>query len=145
MWHKVILDILALACSNKDKSVHYYEVIKVAAEAGLKHQHLANAHRVAEIQGEIPVAAKRYSEIVRLQLTRKFRSGVASHAVSQEWKEVIEEHWKSISRVAPHDQFVVKRKTAKAQQSILSYIINNIQSKKRGTYSNRFIQDFPLS
>jgi hypothetical protein len=114
VWHKVILDILALASVDKDKTVHYYDVIKIAAKAGLKHQHLSNAHKVAGEQGPVPVPAKRFSQIVRLQLTRKERSGIAPHAVPQVWKDVIEEHWKSISRVAPHDQFVVKRKTAKS-------------------------------
>ena len=108
--------------------MHYYDIIKLAAKAGLKHQHLTNAHRLAEVLEEVPVTAKRYSEIVRLQLTRKQRSGVASHAVPQVWKDLIVDHWKSISRVAPHDQFVVKRKT----------------SKSPTIYSELYFQQYPI-
>ena len=69
-----------------------------------------------------------FYKIVKNNLVRKARSGTSHHAVTPEWKKSIESHWKSISRVAPHDQYVVRRKT----------------SSSPTVYTELFYQQYPI-
>ena len=57
-WHKVVLDILLMAVVDKDKNVHFYEVIKLAAAAGLTHQHLTQAQKRSGMLGDPPSGNK---------------------------------------------------------------------------------------
>ena len=101
-----------------DKRIHYYEVIKLAAAAGLSSDHLKKAHEREGREGALPVAGKTFSKIVKKQLTQKNRPETSKHAVSPAWQKEIAAHWVTISRPVPNAMFVVKRKSAKGPATV---------------------------
>jgi hypothetical protein len=143
-WHKVILDILYMSAAKKDKKIHYYEIVKLAAAAGLTHQHLSQAQKRAGMTDDLPVAAKMFHKIVKYQLVTKPRPGTAKHAVSSEWQESIATHWKSISRVAPHDVFVVKRKTSSSPTIFSELYYQQYPIKEAFALFKQTHPDFPF-
>ena len=80
----------------------------------MTHAHLRDAVEPGEV---VPVSPKMFSKIVRNNLSKKNRPETSKRAVPQVWKERIADHWRSLSRVSPHEMFVVKRRSKNNPQT----------------------------
>lgn len=100
---------------NKDGMVHYYDIVKCAAEAGVKWSDLKAAISTTDDNEEpkVPVKQKYWSKIVRQGLQRCVRLVWNKKALSQADIETISEFWRGplVSRIAPNERRVVKRKS----------------------------------
>ena len=105
----VPLVVELLRTRQKDGTIHFYDVVKQAVHAGVKH---ADLTRYCQSQAiEIPISQSRYSKIHRKQLSRPSAERVVPHAFSSIKKNFIREFWLSsdISRVCPNKRITIKR------------------------------------
>ena len=109
-WCECILKILRLAKKNgtegekrEDKTVHHFDVIKAACDAGLKYSDLKSDGEAA------PISSTAFYNIRSGKLSWKQREYLQSRRLSDEDKATIRDFWISTSRVSPTDNYIVKR------------------------------------
>ena len=140
-WHKLVLHLLR----NKDKDgrIDYFDLIRLAAEAGLCHSDLVKAakkeayqmqetglpveHHEEIVVEEAPNAGIKkswFSQIAKGTAARSLNKPKNPSAFSEEDITRIKAFWLSplISRVSPNKTFVVKRRSRKNEVTIVESV-----------------------
>ena len=117
---------MVLQNKDKDGKVDYYDIVRLAAEAGLKHSDLvkvAKAESTEEGLVSPPIEKTWFSKLANSKAWRILTPRKNPKSLSEEDKERIKQFWLSpgISRVSPNKTIVVKRKS-KFQDSVVESV-----------------------
>ena len=106
---------LLRARKKEDGTIHYYDVVKQAVKAGVKHADLVKKCNQEEPPRPVPIKAAWFSKIHRKNLQRPTPTGFATHAFPEETIQAIRQFWLSddISRVSANKRRTVKRGSKK--------------------------------